>query len=120
VEDAEYWAEIYSGSIRPGDNAMEPVSDILYPILNEIDRIQLFTTSNNNNDTYDSNRSNNNTDTITQSTTGQNNTNHPVVAVMAATFYWRDVMKNTLPSGKQGLIVVIENPCMVSFTYQIK
>jgi hypothetical protein len=43
-----------------------------------------------------------------------------IVAVNAATFYWRDVLKNVLPPGKEGLVIVIENPCTASFTYQVE
>jgi hypothetical protein len=78
---------------------MEPASDILYPVVNNLDRIQLFQ---------------NDTDTNTNSTA-----NH-VVSILAATFYWRDILKNVLPPGKKGIVIVIDNPCTVSFTYQVE
>lgn len=33
VVDAEFWANVFSNSVAEGDNPMEPVSDILYPII---------------------------------------------------------------------------------------
>jgi hypothetical protein len=113
VEDAEFWARIYSGSISPGDNPMEPTSDILYPIINELDRIKLFSSE-------DDKALNTTTGSTGNNTTRTGIRENSVVAVMGATFYWRDVMKNALPSGKLGLVVVMENPCTVAFTYQIK
>ena len=86
---------------------MEPVSDIMYPIINVLDRIQII-----DNDAASNSNLN---DTVYNT-----NTTTEVVAVLAATFYWRDVMRNTLPTGEQGLVVVISNPCTASFTYQIK
>jgi hypothetical protein len=79
---------------------MEPVSDILYPVVSELEQ----------NDSFRENSGNNNTNT----------TPERAVAVFSASFYWRDVLKNVLPPGKQGLIIVIENPCTASFTYQVE
>jgi hypothetical protein len=93
VADAEFWANAYSGSVAEGDNPMEPISDILYPIIDQTDHIQLLS---------------------------NNTKSQDVVAVLSATFYWRDVLKNVLPPGKQGLFIVIDNPCTASFTYQIE
>jgi hypothetical protein len=93
VAENEFWANVFSGSVSEGDDPREPISDLLYPIVDRTDRIQLI-----------------NNDTISQN----------VVAVLSASFYWRDVLKNVLPAGKQGLIIVIDNPCTASFTYQIE
>ena len=100
VAHAAYWADLFSGSVSPGDNPNEPVSDIIYPIINNIDKIQII---------ENVTMINNNTDA-----------DMSVVGAMSASFYWRDVMKNILPTGKRGLILVVDNPCTASFTYQIE
>lgn len=52
--------------------------------------------------------------------TATNNSNSTVFGAICATLYWRDLMKNILPTGKRGLVVVVENPCTAAFTYEIK
>jgi hypothetical protein len=79
---------------------MEPASDILYPVVNELEQSDSFSDDSTKNNT--------------------NSSPERAVAVLAASFYWRDVLKNALPPGKQGLIIVIENPCTASFTYQVE
>jgi hypothetical protein len=41
------------------------------------------------------------------------------VGVFAMTFYWRDLIKEILPTDSDGIIVVFENACGQNFTYQI-
>ena len=41
------------------------------------------------------------------------------VGMLAATWFWRDVIKDTLPDGHDGFVVVFENPCNPPFTYQV-
>jgi hypothetical protein len=77
---------------------MEPVTDILYPVVDRIDKIQI----------------------ITENETTVNDDESKVVAVISATFYWRDALKNVLPNNRKGLVVVIENPCTASFTYVVE
>jgi hypothetical protein len=97
VADAEFWASYFAGSVCPGDDAYEPVSDILYPVIDSIDRIQILSSN-------------------TRIESKENETR--VVGMLSASFYWRDVMKNLLPSGR-GVVVVVDNPCTASFSYQI-
>eukprot|EP00934_Nitzschia_sp_Nitz4_P002155 Nitzschia sp. Nitz4//scaffold6_size259037//151917//155608//NITZ4_001087-RA/size259037-processed-gene-0.270-mRNA-1//-1//CDS//3329556932//2155//frame0 len=42
-----------------------------------------------------------------------------MVGVFAMTFYWRDLLKNILPDGSNGIIVVFENACGEAFTYEL-
>jgi hypothetical protein len=86
----EYWANVYGDFI---DNPREPVSDVAYPIIDEIDRINLFPE---NGDI----------------------TNLNVVGNIGTTFYWRDLISNVLPSDRV-IVVVVENTCNGAFTYQI-
>jgi hypothetical protein len=99
MKEAQYWADTFSGLIDPDDAPLEPASDILYPVINRFDRIKLLDDDHNSTsiDTHDE-----------------------VVSVLSSSFYWRDVLKNVLPEKSAGLIVVVENPCSASFTYQIK
>jgi hypothetical protein len=96
---------VFSGSVRQGDDPMEPVSDILYPVVNRFDKIQILS-----DEDIDSKNSENKGSEI----------NNQVVAIFSASFYWRDVLKNVLPDGKKGLVVVIENPCTAPFTYLVE
>eukprot|EP00934_Nitzschia_sp_Nitz4_P008104 Nitzschia sp. Nitz4//scaffold169_size48518//40260//43927//NITZ4_007080-RA/size48518-processed-gene-0.83-mRNA-1//1//CDS//3329538412//8094//frame0 len=42
-----------------------------------------------------------------------------LVGVFTMTFYWRDLIKNILPSDSAGMVVVFENSCNDTFTYKI-
>jgi class 3 adenylate cyclase len=69
--------------------------DIFYPIINDISRVKIA-----GSDDY----------------TVKNNT---LVGALAATVYWRSIIQNTLPPGSNGVVVVFNNTCTKSFTYQI-
>lgn len=83
-----------SNYLLNGEEPMEPISDIFYPILAEANRrIEI----NDDDKDYE----------------------HDVVGIFSLSVYWRDTIKNVLPIGSDGVIVVFENPCNPSFTYQI-
>jgi len=42
-----------------------------------------------------------------------------VVGLLAATWFWRDVLKDILPDDSTGIVVVFDNPCNPSFTYMV-
>jgi hypothetical protein len=42
-----------------------------------------------------------------------------MVAILSMSFYWRNLIENILPPGSNGTVVVFENTCGQSFTYQI-
>jgi hypothetical protein len=75
----------------------------LYPVIDRVDRIQIIP----------------NQDSTDRKTKEVNYTNK-VVAVLSASFYWRDALQNVLPTKKMGLVAVFENPCSAAFTYQIE
>jgi hypothetical protein len=81
--------------IRPDEIPGEPMSDIIYPVINRIDSVYTV------NDEYDP-------------------TKHKVVATVITSFFWRELISSALPPGHVGLVVVFENPCNPSFTYEIK
>jgi hypothetical protein len=42
-----------------------------------------------------------------------------VVASIDTSVYWRQFIKNILPESSQGIVIVFENACTASFTYQV-
>jgi hypothetical protein len=90
-ESNEIEADWLKDYVQPGEEPMEPVSDIFYPILpNAADDVSI-----------------------------SNNANNDVVSILSMTIYWRDMLKNILPTGANGVDVVFENPCSPSFTYRL-
>jgi hypothetical protein len=93
-------ADWYKDYIEPGEEAMEPITDIYYPILaNGADDVSIH---------VDSNQTNHN-----------NNSSSNIVAILSLSVYWRDTLKNILPKGANGVDVVFDNPCAPTFTYRI-
>jgi Adenylate and Guanylate cyclase catalytic domain len=78
-----------------GENSTEPVSDFYYPIVNELDRVVVAGSKD-----YDPSQ-------------------HEIVGVLAAPFYWRAMVRENLPSDSQSIVVVFSNPCNDPFSYQI-
>jgi hypothetical protein len=95
MDDAKYWAQIYSPTIDPADNPLEPVSDILYPIIDQIDVFDLKDLK-----------------SSTQI--------YPTVGNIGTTVYWREFLRDKLSNEKNVLHVVIDNACRASFSYQIQ
>jgi hypothetical protein len=58
-------------------------------------------------------------ETYQNGTTIDHSENAQVVAIFALAFYWRDTIKDILPTGSDGMVVVFSNPCNPSFSYQI-
>ena len=44
---------------------------------------------------------------------------HAVVGTITMTIFWRELFKNILSSGSNGIIAVVDNDCHTPFTYQI-
>lgn len=76
--------------IDPSIDGSEPAIRILYPILDTADGPITLDTPNSN-----------------------------VVGILASTFFWRQFLENILPNDERGLIVVLENTCNQSFTYEV-
>jgi Adenylate and Guanylate cyclase catalytic domain len=81
--------------ISPDEEPYEPIMDIYYPINNDISRVKTV-----GRDDYDV----------------KNNT---LVGVLASTVYWRNLIRDALPPGSDGITVVFNNTCTKSFTYQV-
>jgi class 3 adenylate cyclase len=91
-------AEWIASYLPPGEEPMEPISDIFYPIIaNANENIEVHTTTAAHTD----------------------ETDDEVVGIFSVSVYWRDMIKNILPQGSNGLMAVFENPCNPSFTYEI-
>jgi class 3 adenylate cyclase len=58
-------------------------------------------------------------DTAADSVSTKDKSASNVVAIVTLTFFWRDFIEDILPTGGVGLVVVFENTCDQSFTYQI-
>jgi Adenylate and Guanylate cyclase catalytic domain len=62
----------------------------------------------------------NNLSRVDQSITAPDiNANDTVVALIVVQIYWRDFIRDLLPEGSNGIVVVVESPCNENFTYQI-
>jgi hypothetical protein len=93
-ESNEIYADFFKDYIDPGEESMEPISDINYPVRsNAADNVAI---------------------------PGLNNeTDSNVVAMLALSIYWRDMLQNILPTGADGVDVVFSGECSPSFTYRI-
>jgi hypothetical protein len=87
--------EWFRDYIAPYENPFEPVFDLYYPVMNTISRVE---------------------QSMIESDPSANST---VVAIVATQMYWRDFIRDILPEGSNGIIVVVECPCNENFTYQI-
>jgi hypothetical protein len=89
--------------IAPEDEPMEPISDILYPIIADLaaKQVAVMTSKNNTNQTE------------------YNPSEHEFAGFLSLSIYWRDLIRGILPPGSNGIVVVFENECNPTFTYQI-
>ena len=92
--EAELWAK-YFADFSPGEESYEPVLDIVYPIVDDVSSVELSA-----DEDYDPK-------------------NHTLVGMIAASAYWRKLIQNILQPEVHGMILVINNECTISFTYQI-
>ena len=89
VAVAQGHSEWLSARISPDEVALEPASDIYFPIRDNVESMTADPTV------------------------------YPPVGVFAVTFYWRDMIRDILPSSAKGILVVVENPCSANFTYRL-
>ena len=87
------WAKDF---IDPSEDPNEPVSDIYYPLIEDsIDYVDVFQDSE------------------------YKPKNETFKGMLAMSVYWRDLFRDILPEGKNDVLVVVENPCNPTFTYQL-
>ena len=94
-EEGLFISEIFAPYISADEEPYEPVMDIFHPIINDISRVRVAGSND-----YDA----------------QNNT---LLGVLAATVYWRNILKNSLPQGSSRIAIVYNSTCTKAFTYQI-
>ncbi len=97
VAEAE-WIRDY---LEPGEEPLEPISEIYYPIVVEaLDNIHLHEE-----------------DLESENYSTESN---KIGAILALTIYWRDALRDLLPTGSMGVVIVFENACDVPpFAYEI-
>jgi Adenylate and Guanylate cyclase catalytic domain len=93
--ESENWVKWFQDFNAPYENTFEPLVDLFYPIVNDISRVD---------------------QSMVAPDLSANNT---VVALIIVQIYWRDFIRDILPEGSNGIVVVVECPCNANFTYQI-
>jgi Adenylate and Guanylate cyclase catalytic domain len=93
--ESEGWVDFYKKFFPPGVDPFQPVTDIAYPIVDDVRRVDLI-----GNSDYEPN-------------------NHTFVGLVTVSVYWREIISNALPPGSYGIVVVVDTACTDSFTYQI-
>lgn len=93
--ESENWVEWFKDYIPPDENAFEPVVDVYFPVINNITQIDFSPEMR------------------------RQTANETVVALIAVSIYWRNLIRDILPPGSNGIVVVVECPCNEIFTYQI-
>jgi Adenylate and Guanylate cyclase catalytic domain len=95
VAEAGYYAEWLKTFVGPHERVDEPISELLYPVINRVDKVWVAGSG--------------------DYKPGKNQ----IVAILSGNFYWRSLIRNILPHGSNGIRLVFSNPCTNSFTYQI-
>jgi len=90
---ANTFVEWYKDYIGPSKDPMEPISDIYYPIFEQAADLVVLPSP--------------------------NQESFPILGFLALSIYWRDMIKDILPLGMDGIVIVFENPCNPTFTYEI-
>ena len=123
VEEAEAWYEWYKNYIPPDQDSSEPVSDVYMPIFSTrtLQSVIVVDPATNEGGGVIRDETDSNITTSSSSYVDElgDEERYDAVGLLAATWYWRDVIKDLLPEGSTGFVVVFENPCNPSFTYQL-
>jgi Adenylate and Guanylate cyclase catalytic domain len=85
----------FKNFLEPGIDPFQPVLDVLYPIVDDVSRVELLSRAD-----YDP-------------------SNHTLVGLVAVSIYWREIIRNVLSAGSNDVIIVVDNECTDSFTYKI-
>jgi Adenylate and Guanylate cyclase catalytic domain len=91
----EIWSGFFASFLPPEENAFEPMLDVYYPIINDVSPNAVLEGGSNN------------------------ATSTRAVGMLVIPTYWRSFIRNILTEKSDGIVVVVENPCAQSFTYQI-
>lgn len=96
IAENQVTADWYSDFIAPDEEPMEPMSDLLYPIID--DATEYFD--------------------LHADVDAYNPADHNLMGLLSVSFYWRDLIKDILPEGSN-VVIVFDNPCSPTFTYAI-
>jgi hypothetical protein len=95
LAETKEFADWFQDFLEPGEDPMEPVSDIYYPILDSMkDSVSVRSK-----------------DPLMDTAAAANDTDSNLVAFISMNIYWRHALEQILPPGSDGIIVVFENPC---------
>lgn len=89
LAEAQANAAWLSDKIHPDDEPLEPVSELYFPIHDNLNNVR--------------------------TPRGM----VAPVATFAVTLYWRDMIRDILPESARGIVVEVDNPCAASFTYRL-
>jgi hypothetical protein len=92
--ELELWCDYYRDYIAPNEECKEPMSTLLYPIVNILDRIEIS-----GSDMY--------------------GLDGELKGELTIEFYWRAKFRDILPYNSNGIVLVVKNTCGGDFTYQI-
>jgi Adenylate and Guanylate cyclase catalytic domain len=97
LAEAELWADYYSDYLPMAERElkMAPACEFYYPIINDLSRINVA------------------------GSPDYQPTNHELVGVIVAPFYWRSMIRANMPADSKGVVIVFESPCNDGFTYEI-
>lgn len=98
VQEAQLYVEWATNYIGPDEEPNEPFSTVYYPITDCAADFVSMTT-------------------ITDSESAEEDCN--LVGVVAMAFYWRNLLKDSLTEGNNGMVAVIDSTCNQSFSYEI-
>jgi hypothetical protein len=91
------WADYYSDYLAVAERQlkMAPACEFYYPIVNDLSRINVA------------------------GAPDYQPTDHELVGVIVAPFYWRSMIRANMPADSKGVVIVFESPCNEAFTYEI-
>jgi len=88
-------SEWFSNYLEPGEDPMSPIFDIYYPVVVESLR------------------------NVIHREPGYNVSENNMGAYLALSIYWRDMLRDLLPTGSTGVIAVFKNPWNPPFAFEI-
>jgi hypothetical protein len=109
VAESEFWSEIFSRMMPSNVSSHEPFSDFMYPLIESMDSDPYWLVQQQQQELAIED------DPVNSTTTS----NGKVVGTIATTIYWRELIQNKLTEWSRGIVVVFENACKPSFSYQI-
>jgi len=114
LQEPHTFAEWIQDYIGPDKDPLEPVSDIYFPILERaVDAVVLLPTVVSSSSSAAAEAEENPEDDSSDSDP------FPIFGLLMLSIFWRDMIIDILPLGTEGILMVFENPCSPTFTYEI-